>query len=112
MSVSRENSTSDNSLWCMYDHLNSGMRNGGLVGPGLNIGRVEYVPDFDRFESDKKVTYFFFVYKKISYDCLFVLCTLLVAAIKGLLFKFNTISSSENVRFQVIAVLWPSVSLK
>lgn len=22
----------------MYDHLNSGIRNGGLEGPGLNIG--------------------------------------------------------------------------
>lgn len=25
----------------MYDHLNSGILNGGLEGPGLNIGLVE-----------------------------------------------------------------------
>lgn len=31
----------------MYDHLNSGILNGGLVGPGLNIGRVEGFPCFD-----------------------------------------------------------------
>lgn len=39
MSVSIENKTSDNNLWCIYDHLNSGIRKGGLDGPGLNIGR-------------------------------------------------------------------------
>lgn len=31
----------------MYDHLNSGIRNGGRDGPGLNIGRLE--DDLDRF---------------------------------------------------------------
>lgn len=30
----------------MYDHLNSGILNGGRVGPGLNIGRVEGFPCF------------------------------------------------------------------
>jgi hypothetical protein len=41
MSVSNENNTSESRRWWMYDHLNSGIRNGGLVGPGLNIGRDE-----------------------------------------------------------------------
>lgn len=41
ISVSSEKRTSDKSLWCMYDHLNSGILNGGLVGPGLNIGLDE-----------------------------------------------------------------------
>lgn len=31
----------------MYDHLNSGILNGGRDGPGLNIGRLE--DDFVRF---------------------------------------------------------------
>lgn len=46
MSVSREKSTSLSRRWWMYDHLNSGIRNGGRVGPGLNMGRVE--PDLER----------------------------------------------------------------
>lgn len=49
MSVSKENSTSDRSRWWMYDHLNSGILNGGLVGPGLNIGLDEF--DFACFGS-------------------------------------------------------------
>lgn len=53
MSVSRENRTSDRRRWWMYDHLNSGMRNGGRVGPGLNIGRVDEEPDFERLLSEK-----------------------------------------------------------
>lgn len=51
MSVSKENSTSDSSLWWIYDHLNSGIRNGGLVGPGLNIGLVDAEPDLERLAS-------------------------------------------------------------
>lgn len=35
----------------MYDHLNSGILNGGRVGPGLNIGRVEGFPCFDLLAS-------------------------------------------------------------
>lgn len=47
ISVSRENRTSDRSRWWIYDHLNSGIRNGGRDGPGLNIGRFDV--DFERF---------------------------------------------------------------
>lgn len=54
MSVSKENSTSDSSRWCMYDHLNSGILKGGRVGPGLNIGRVEGFPCFDLLASARK----------------------------------------------------------
>lgn len=35
----------------MYDHLNSGILNGGRVGPGLNMGRVD--PDLTRLCSVK-----------------------------------------------------------
>lgn len=58
ISVSSENRTSDRSLWWIYDHLNSGIRNGGLDGPGENIGLVEF--DFvlpcrwSEFEKRKK----------------------------------------------------------
>lgn len=38
----------------MYDHLNSGILNGGRVGPGLNIGRVEGFPCFDLLASAKR----------------------------------------------------------
>lgn len=35
-SLSSANSRSVSSLWCMVDHLNSGMRNMVVRGPGLN----------------------------------------------------------------------------
>lgn len=35
-SLSSANSRSVSSLWCMADHLNSGMRNMVVRGPGLN----------------------------------------------------------------------------
>lgn len=38
MSASSEYSKSDSNLWCIDDHLNSGIRNGGVEGPGLNVG--------------------------------------------------------------------------
>ena len=37
MSVSRLKRTSERSLWWMYDHRNSGIRKGGLAGPGLKV---------------------------------------------------------------------------
>lgn len=43
----------------MYDHLNSGIRNGGRDGPGLNIGLVE--PDLIRLvrgSTKRKFKYF------------------------------------------------------
>lgn len=43
ISVSKEKSTSDSNRWWIYDHLNSGILKGGLVGPGLNIGLDEFV---------------------------------------------------------------------
>jgi hypothetical protein len=55
MSVSNENNTSESRRWWMYDHLNSGIRNGGLDGPGLNMGRDELCTiwqDFERFDSE------------------------------------------------------------
>lgn len=63
ISVSNENNTSESSRWCMYDHLNSGILNGGLVGPGLNIGLVD--PDFGRccLESISKFRFSFSIYK-------------------------------------------------
>lgn len=40
MSCSSENRTSDRSFWCKYDQRNSGIRNGGALGPGLKICRL------------------------------------------------------------------------
>lgn len=42
-SVSRANSRSVSSLWCIGDHLNSGMRNMVVRGPGLNCRRCSSV---------------------------------------------------------------------
>lgn len=42
-SVSRANSRSVRSRWCMGDHLNSGMRNIVVRGPGLNCRRCSSV---------------------------------------------------------------------
>lgn len=60
MSVSNENNTSESRRWWMYDHLNSGIRNGGLVGPGLNMGRDELCTiwqDFGRFDSETQYNF-------------------------------------------------------
>lgn len=60
----------------MYDHLNSGILNGGRVGPGLNIGRVEGFPCFDLLASaikrihkniNAESLYFFIINKTISF---------------------------------------------
>lgn len=62
MSVSNENNTSESRRWWMYDHLNSGIRNGGLVGPGLNMGRDELCTiwqDFERFDSETQYSFIF-----------------------------------------------------
>jgi len=42
-SVSRANRRSVSSLWCIGDHLNSGMRNIVVRGPGLNWRRCSSV---------------------------------------------------------------------
>ena len=42
-SLSSANSRSVSSLWCMADHLNSGMRNMVVRGPGLNWRRCSSV---------------------------------------------------------------------
>lgn len=42
-SVSKANSRSVSNLWCIGDHLNSGMRNMVVRGPGLNCRRCSSV---------------------------------------------------------------------
>lgn len=42
-SVSKANSRSVSNLWCIGDHLNSGMRNMVVRGPGLNWRRCSSV---------------------------------------------------------------------